>query len=46
MSARTPHKLRAILTTTGTEEQALSIARVLSSFSSSLSFGSRRAATS
>jgi periplasmic divalent cation tolerance protein len=29
MPARTPHKLRAILTTTGTEEQALSIARAL-----------------
>ncbi len=29
MPARTPHKLRAILTTTGTEEQALSIARSL-----------------
>ena len=29
MAARTPHKLRAILTTTGTEEQALSIARAL-----------------
>ena len=29
MPARTPHKLRAILTTTGSEEQALSIARAL-----------------
>ena len=29
MPARTPHKLRVIFTTTGTEEQALSIARVL-----------------
>ena len=29
MPARTPHRLRAILTTTGTEEQALSIARAL-----------------
>lgn len=29
MPARTPHKLRLILTTTGAEEQALSIARVL-----------------
>ena len=29
MPARTPHKLRAILTTTGTEEQALLIARAL-----------------
>ena len=29
MPARTPHKLRAILTTTGTEELALSIARAL-----------------
>jgi periplasmic divalent cation tolerance protein len=29
MPARTPHKLRAILTTTGTEEQALAIARAL-----------------
>ncbi|HSU90961.1 MAG TPA: divalent-cation tolerance protein CutA [Sporolactobacillaceae bacterium] len=29
MPARTPHKLRAIITTTGTEEQALSIARAL-----------------
>ena len=29
MPARTPHKLRAILTTTGTEEQALSISRAL-----------------
>jgi periplasmic divalent cation tolerance protein len=29
MPLRTPHKLRVILTTTGTEEQALSIARVL-----------------
>jgi len=29
MPARTPHKLRAILTTTGTEEHALSIARAL-----------------
>ena len=29
MPARTPHKLRAIFTTTGTEEHALSIARAL-----------------
>jgi periplasmic divalent cation tolerance protein len=29
MPAPTPHKLRAIITTTGTEEQALSIARAL-----------------
>lgn len=29
MPLRTPHKLRVIVTTTGTEEQALSIARVL-----------------
>ena len=29
MPLRTPHKLRVILTTTGAEEQALSIARVL-----------------
>jgi periplasmic divalent cation tolerance protein len=29
MPARTPHKLRGILTTTGTEEQALSLARAL-----------------
>ena len=29
MPARTPHKLRAILTTTGTEELALAIARAL-----------------
>jgi periplasmic divalent cation tolerance protein len=29
MPARTPQKLRAILTTTGSEEQALSIARAL-----------------
>ena len=29
MPARTPHKLRVILTTTGAEEQALSIARAL-----------------
>ena len=29
MPARTPHKLRAILTTTGSEEHALSIARAL-----------------
>jgi len=29
MPLRTPHKLRVILTTTGVEEQALSIARVL-----------------
>ena len=29
MPSRTPHKLRAILVTTGTEEQAASIARVL-----------------
>jgi periplasmic divalent cation tolerance protein len=29
MPARTPHKLRLILTTTGSEEQALAIARAL-----------------